>query len=71
MRCHPFGDQNMTSDEQLIEKAVSVLVREIGPVETGRFLSMPHQKRLDSVKRHHEWQGELVKEQFFSEIFDA
>ncbi len=61
----------MMSDEQLIKKAVSILVREIGPVEAGRFLSMPHKKRLDSVKRHHKWQGGLVKEQFFSKIFDA
>lgn len=61
----------MMSDEQLIKKAVSILVREIGPVEAGRFLSMPHQKRLDSVKRHHEWQDGLDKEQFFSRIFNA
>ncbi|MEE9397393.1 MAG: hypothetical protein V3V31_10310 [Methylococcales bacterium] len=59
----------MMNDEQLIEKAVSVLVREIGPVETGRFLSMPQQKRLDSVKRHHEWQDGLEKEKFFTEVF--
>ena len=59
------------SDEQLVEKAVSVLVREIGPVETGRFLSMPHQKHLDSVKRHHKWQAGLDKEEFFSKLFDV
>ncbi len=58
------------TDEQLIQKVVTVLVREIGPVETGRFLSIQHKTRLDSVKRHHAWQVGLDKEQFFSRIFD-
>ena len=59
----------MMDDEQLIKKAVSLLVREIGPVEASRFLSMPQQERLDSVKRHHKWQQGLSKDQFFADIF--
>ena len=41
----------------------------LGPVETSRFLAMHQAGKLDSVKRHHLWQSELDKEDFFKEIF--
>ncbi len=63
-------EQATMTDEQLIEKVVTVLVREIGPVEAGRFLAIQHKTRMDSVKRHHAWQAGLDKEQFFSRVFD-
>jgi len=41
----------------------------LGPVETIRFLSLPEKKRTESVERHWEWQAQLEKEQFFTEVF--
>ena len=42
----------LIEDEQLVEKAVNILVREMGSVDAGRFLSMPQKQRMESVKRH-------------------
>lgn len=58
------------NEELLIEKAVQVLVREFGPIEAGRFLTMPQHKREDSLKRHQEWQDGLDKKLFFNDVFD-
>lgn len=56
-------------EEVVIKKAVEILVKELGPVETIRFINMPKKKRLESVKRHREWQKGLNKDRFFDEIF--
>jgi len=56
-------------EETVIKKAVEVLIKELGPVEAMRFINMPKKKRVESVKRHREWQKELDTTQFFEEIF--
>jgi hypothetical protein len=56
-------------EEAVIEKAVKVLMKELGPVETIRFINLPKRKRLESVRRHREWQKTLIKDSFFNEIF--
>ena len=56
-------------EEILIKKATGVLIKELGPVEAIRFINMPKKKRLESVKRHREWQKLLDKDQFFNEVF--
>lgn len=56
-------------EEAVIEKAVKVLMEELGPVETIRFINLPKRKRLESVRRHREWQKTLNKDSFFNEIF--
>ncbi len=56
-------------EEAVIEKAVKVLMEELGPVETIRFINLPKRKRLESVRRHREWQKTLNKDGFFNEIF--
>ena len=58
-----------TDEEQLITKAVDVLVKELGPVEASRFLALPKKKRIESVKRHRLWQAQLQPESFFDRIF--
>jgi hypothetical protein len=58
------------SEETLIERAIEVLLETLGPVETTRFLSLPMKKRIESVKRHRDWQAKLEKEPFFNEVFD-
>lgn len=60
-----------TDEEQLITKAVDVLVKELGPVEAGRFLALPRKKRVDSVKRHRQWQARLQQSEFFDRVFGA
>ena len=58
-----------TDEEQLIAKAVEVLVKELGPVEASRFLTLFQKKRIDSVKRHRQWQAQLQKDEFFDHVF--
>ena len=60
-----------TDEEQLITKAVNVLVKELGPVEASRFLALPRKKRVESVKRHRQWQAQLQQEEFFDRVFGA
>ncbi len=63
--------KTLTDEERLISKAVDVLVKELGPVEAGRFLSLPRKRRIESVKRHRQWQRQLRREQFFDTVFGA
>lgn len=64
MRIEKYMDE-----EAVIRKGVEVLIRELGPVEALRFMNLPKKKRLESVKRHREWQRLLDKDSFFNEIF--
>ena len=57
------------NEEELIRKAIEVLLQELGPVETARFVNLPRPKRIESVKRHRQWQKALDKDQFIKEIF--
>lgn len=57
------------SEEELIRKAVGVLIQELGPVETSRFINLPRPRRVESVKRHRQWQKNLDKDKFLDEIF--
>lgn len=59
-----YMDENM-----VIKKAMEVLINELGPVEAIRFITIPKIKRMESVKRHREWQKLLDKNRFFDEIF--
>jgi hypothetical protein len=56
-------------EEKIITKAMNVLINELGPVEAIRFLTLPKSKRIESVKRHREWQKLLNKNMFFDEVF--
>ena len=60
-----------TDEEQLITKAVDILIKELGPVEASRFLALPKKKRIESVKRHRQWQSQLRQEEFFDRVFEA
>ena len=56
-------------EDQLLKKAIDILMEKLGPVETNRFLSLPAKKRIESVKRHRLWQSGLDKDSFFKEVF--
>ncbi len=64
-----MSEHIMMDEEQLIKKAVQVLMKEFGPVEASRFLSIPQRKREDSLKYHETWQKGLNKEVFFNDVF--
>jgi hypothetical protein len=57
------------NEEQLISRAIDALISRLGPVETNRFLSLMKKKGVESLKRHHQWQAKLNKEQFFETVF--
>jgi len=56
-------------DNDLMKKGIEILFRELGNVDAMRFLSIPREKRIESVKRHRDWQQTLDKDTFFDEIF--
>ena len=52
------------TEELMVKKAIRALIGELGPIEANRFLNMPRKKRIESVRRHREWQKSLNKEIF-------
>ena len=56
-------------DIDLMKKGIKILFRELGNIDAVRFLSIPREKRVESVKRHRNWQQTLDKNTFFDEIF--
>jgi len=56
-------------DDELVKRGIELLFRELGKVDAIRFLAMPRTKRIESVKRHRQWQDGLEKSAFFDEIF--
>jgi hypothetical protein len=61
----------LLSEDILLKQAIDLLMKKLGPVETSRFLSLPAKKRMESVRRHHAWQAQLHKDQFFGDVFDG
>ena len=53
-------------EEELVRKAVEVLIDQLGPVETVRFLGLRRRRRIDAVARHREWQKNLDPERFLA-----
>ncbi len=66
MRKIRYMDENT-----LIKKSIEALMAEIGPIETIRFINMPRKKKVESVRRHRQWQKMLDKDQFFKEVFNS
>jgi len=56
-------------EEVVIKRGMEALLKELGPVEAIRFVNIPREKRIESVKRHRDWQKLLDKENFFNEVF--
>jgi len=57
------------NEEELFIKAIGLLTEKLGPLETSRFLSIAGRKRMESVKRHHQWQNDLDKDKFLKSVF--
>ena len=60
-----FGNVTKT----LRQEGGKVLVEGLGPVEALRFLNFSRERRIESVKRHREWQKTLDQKQFFDDMF--
>ena len=58
-------------EDEMIRRAVEALMGTLGPIEAVRFLTLPRQRRLDSVMRHRQWQDSLNKDRFFDRVFGA
>jgi len=56
-------------EEAIVKRAIDVLMKELGPIETVRFITVPKKKRIESVKRHRQWQKLLDKDKLFDEVF--
>mgnify|MGYP003588541652 CR=1 FL=1 len=56
-------------EDVVIKKGIQALVSELGSMEAVRFMTLPREKRIDSVRRHREWQDTLNKDAFFNEVF--
>ncbi len=41
----------------------------LGSVKVIRLMTLLREKRIDSVRRHQEWQDTLNKNAFFNEVF--
>jgi len=62
--------KSLMSEDQLIARAIDLLMEKLGPVETSRFLSLSRARKIESVKRHRLWQAGLTKDEFFNSVFD-
>jgi len=58
-------------EKLLIKKGTEILLKELGPAETLRFICLRFQKRMESVKRHRQWQDKLDKDEFFNTVFGS
>ena len=47
------------NEEELLGKAIALLTRKFGSLETTRFLSSISNRTIDSVERHRRWQSKL------------
>lgn len=56
-------------EETVIRKGIDLLVKGLGPLEAMRFMDIPRERRMESVKRHRDWQKQLNREEFFNEVF--
>jgi hypothetical protein len=56
-------------EEVVIKKGIQALVSALGSMEAVRFMTLPRENRVESVKRHREWQFTLDKNAFFNDVF--
>jgi len=57
------------TEKELIERGLVALMKALGPIETARFLTLPRARRIESVKRHRQWQAALDRDRFFDQVF--
>jgi hypothetical protein len=59
-------------NQEVIERGVDALYKELGPAEARRFIALTHpQHRGDSVLKHRKWQASINTDQFIKEMRTA
>lgn len=56
-------------DDLVVQKGVELLINGLGPLDALRFMHLPRERRIESVKRHRAWQKTLDRQQFFDTVF--
>ena len=62
-------EHSLLQEEEMVRRAIAALMENLGPIETARFLTLPHSRRVNSVLRHRKWQASLDKDRFFEQVF--
>jgi hypothetical protein len=58
----------LLEEDALVLKSVRLLMKNLGPIDTQRFLSLSPRKRMNAVRRHRLWQQGLKKDEFFARV---
>ncbi len=66
-----MSDHTFLREEEMVQRAIDALLETLGPIETARFLTLPRPRRMESVKRHRQWQDRLEKDRFFDQVFGS
>ena len=64
-----MSEHTYLREDEMIRRAIEALLRDLGPVEATRFLTLPHRRKMDSVMRHRLWQEGLDRNRFFDQVF--
>jgi hypothetical protein len=64
-----MSEHTYLKEDEMIRRAIEALLKDLGPVETTRFLTLPQRRKMDSVTRHRLWQESLERDRFFDQIF--
>jgi hypothetical protein len=62
-------EHSLLQEEEMVRRAIAALMDNLGPIETARFLTLPHARRMNAVLRHRKWQASLDKDRFFDRVF--
>jgi hypothetical protein len=65
-----MSEHTYLQEDEMIRRAIEALLRDLGPVEAARFLTLPRRRRVDSVTRHRLWQESLERARFFDQVFE-
>jgi hypothetical protein len=66
-----MSEHTYLGEDEMIRRAIEALLRDLGPVEATRFLTLPQKRKVDSVTRHRLWQEDLDQDRFFDQVFEA
>ena len=62
-------DHSLLQEEEVVRRAIAALMDRLGPIETARFLTLPHARRMNAALRHRKWQASLDRDRFFDQVF--
>lgn len=64
-----MSTQTYLPEETIMRRGLEALLAALGPVETARFLNLPHSRYPNYVEWHRQWQADLNAQKFFDEVF--